>query len=286
MEQARTIDRAGDVRAGRARGSALARTADSRVPGRAVGTDPQLRLAAAPARQGAGLGASAAPIQLRVDQIEAANRIHDRLVMWRAGRKAAATLATRVPGFAGEAVLLKVITTRSLFGGSVFSLAPMVRHVERVMGSTDVGQVGPELVERLAAVGQPTARSRGRREYGFASKFAHAFVDPDRFPVMDPNAIRMLGMHLGARNRSVEEDNRYVEFVMNFRRLRALAGFSGPRRHLDRYLWVAGQVHEWRNRPKARINPELAALLSDPTPDAANDFDVLTSSVESGSVWL
>jgi len=224
-------------------------------------------------------------VELGAGQIEAANRLFNRLDQWRAAMRAAQTLSDKVPGFSEDAVILKIVATRSLFGGGMHSLMTMARHVERVLGSADPAISPPELVERLAELPAPKGQPR-RRHHSFASKFAHYFIDPDRFPIYDPFTSRMVAYHLGPRNRVVDEAHRYREFVANFRRLRGLSGFKGRKRELDRYLWVAGQFQQWKAKPRSRINPELRALFESPDGEIARDIEVMTTSPDTGTAWL
>lgn len=230
-------------------------------------------------------GPASHAIELGVAQIEAANRLFNRLEHWRTSLRAAYTLSAKIPGYSEEAVILKIVATKSLFGGGMHTLHEMARHVERVLASADPAISPPELVERLSELPTPKGQPR-RRHHSFASKFAHYFIDPDRFPIFDQYTARMVAYHLGPRNRVVDEAHRYREFVANFRRLRGLSGFKGRKRELDRYLWVAGQMHEWKAKPRSRINPELRALFDNPTADVASDIEVMTTTPDTGTAWL
>lgn len=227
----------------------------------------------------------ATAVELSSEQIEAANRIHNRLPQWLASLRSASALGQGMPGFGQEAVILKIIATRSLFGGGVHALMPLARHVERVLATNDPALAGPELVEKLAAM-PASGGQRRRKLHGFASKFAHFFIDPDRFPVMDAWSAKMVEYHLGPRNRVIDESSRYREFVANFRRLRGLSGFKGRKRELDRYLWVSGQYQVWLKKPRTRINPELKDMFESPTPEAASDLQKMVTSPDTGTAWL
>jgi len=37
-----------------------------------------------------------------------------------------------------------------------------------------------------------------KRHHSFVSKFAHFFIDPERFPIMDSYPVSLLKVHLGA----------------------------------------------------------------------------------------
>jgi hypothetical protein len=94
----------------------------------------------------------------------------------------------------------------------------------------------------------------------FASKFAHFFIDPVAFPILDKNAEEMVLMYLGKRKLYPESDTeaksyktgrRYQKFYVNFCRLKKklldkygkLVDEDGDElfsnKHLDEYLWLA-----------------------------------------------
>lgn len=226
------------------------------------------------------------PVPLSPEQILAANRLHARLTQWILGLRAMAALRSRFPENTADAVLLKIITVNSLHGPNVMSRARVARHLEKVLSAADIEHAGPELVEKLASVPSGAAGGGTRKLYSFASKFAHFFLNPDDFPLMDQTSARMVRYHLGPRSWVPDEGYRYREFAANFRRLRGQSGFKGRKRELSRYLWVAGQYHEWLRSPKARINPELKSLFDAPSPEVAADIETLVPAEIPGSPWL
>lgn len=224
-------------------------------------------------------------VELSSRQIDAANRLFDRLEHWRASLRAAYALSSKMPGFTEEAAVIKIVTTKSLFGGGMHTVLAMANHVERVLAAADPAISPPDLVERLSEPPSPKGQPR-RRHHSFASKFAHYFIDPDRFPIYDQYTTRMVAYHLGPRNRVVDDEHRYREHVANFRRLRGLSGFKGRKRELDRYLWVSGQYRQWRDKPRTRINAELRDLFEDPQGDTASDIETMSTKPETGTAWL
>ena len=131
------------------------------------------------------------------------------------------------------------------------------------------------MVERLADLPATEGQKRQRRHYSFASKFAHFFLDEERFPIMDSYALAMLKHHLGRRQYSDDATHRYGAFVHNFQQLKRLSGFTGSNRQLDRYLWLAGEYAAWKKKRKVAINVEVAALFAHPSGKIAALLDVL-----------
>jgi len=227
------------------------------------------------------------PIPLSPEQIVAANRVHAKLVQHIEGLRAMNALAARFPEFDASSVLLKILTINALHGPNVMNRQRVSDHIQKVLASGDAQQYGPELVEKLAAVPPGPRESSERRQYSFASKFAHFFLDPDRFPLMDNTTARMVRYHLGPRSYIPDPGGRrYVEFASNFLRLRGQAGYKGRKRELSRYLWIAGQYQTWLKSPKARITSELKSLFESPPAELAEDIQSLLIEADVGTPWL
>jgi hypothetical protein len=210
---------------------------------------------------------------LELSQIAAAQRLHKRLEQWQLTDHALASLRAQFPGFAPHEVLLKATVINSLYGTNVYAIPRVARHIVEVMAKVKVQSVGPELVEKLA-VTLPVGKLKGRRRYSFASKFAHFFVNPERFPIMDKFAKKMLKFHLGKVFVS-DPAHPYVAFCKNYELLKKETGFTGSNRTLDHYLWLAGEYLAWRKTQKARINGDARTLFTSRAADVAADLDGL-----------
>lgn len=215
------------------------------------------------------------PVPLCREQIEAACRLHAKLSLWRAADQALEALGQRFPGFQDEAALLKVVTINSLYGTNVYAVARMARHVESVMAATNVATGGPDLVERLADLPKTGEQERSRRFRSFASKFAHFFIDSERFPILDSYAASVIKLHLGATGYVLDPGQPYRAYVANFQKLRQQAGWLGKGRELDRYLWIAGQYRAYQRRERAQINTELRQLFDNPPPEITSDLGLI-----------
>src|SRR6185312_11644177 len=127
-------------------------------------------------------------VLLTMRQIEAANRLHAKLVQWQVTDRALHTLQESLPGFESETTLLKVAAINQLYGTNVYAVVRMAQHVTAVMQDAN-GIEDADLVEKLATL-------TGQKHCSFASKFAHFFIDKKRFPIYDSYAVKMVGCHL------------------------------------------------------------------------------------------
>jgi hypothetical protein len=159
------------------------------------------------------------------------------------------------PGYDEESALLKVVALQALDSGRVMAVPRWAAHVARVMKRVDPRDVGLELVDALANVPGATANER-KRALTIASRFAHYFVDADRFPVLDrwtrAELDRVAPPSVGA--------SRYVEFAARHTRLAAELGIARPR-FLAWYLWVAGQWRAWRRNARTPIHRSARAMF-------------------------
>jgi len=210
-------------------------------------------------------------VPLLPTQIAAAERLHARSRQWKVSDGALHALAKRFPDFGDEAVVLKSVAINALYGTNIFAITRMAEHAKGVIAKTDLASVGPELVERLAALPKTASQKKPRLYFSFASKFAHFFIDAERFPILDNYAAKTLAFHLGDKNLVKRPGHPYLAFVENLLRLRAAASLTCSTRELDHYLWVAGEYRAWGGRPNAKINVEMRNLFQAPsTDDKAN----------------
>ncbi len=214
-------------------------------------------------------------VPLPISKVEAANRLHEHLDQWRLADQALRLLAIRCPGFEPDACLLKVVAVNGLYGTNLYATMRMAKHVAALLVGVDLAAEGPDLVERFADLPATEGQMRKRRHFSFASKFAHFFLDEERFPIMDSYALTSLKRHLGQRNYSDDTAHPYAAFVHNFQELKRRSGFTGRNRQLDRYLWLAGEYAAWKKNTAVAINAEAAALFAQPFGEVAALLDVL-----------
>jgi len=135
-------------------------------------------------------------VPLSRDQVAAANRLHAGLRQWATADRALGALAERFPEFDETSTLLKAVTINAMYGTNVWALDRMARHVMAVLSETDLARAGPELVERLATPPPAPGQKRRRTHLSFAAKFAHFFIDAERYPILDSYAAKMVELHL------------------------------------------------------------------------------------------
>lgn len=212
---------------------------------------------------------SALHVPLGQAQIDAAARLQARLGEWQRAERALTALADSLPGFDSESVLLKVVAVDALYSTNIFVFMRMAQHVEAVLAEASWSAPAWALVDDIGNL-EPIAGKPKKRYFSFASKFAHFFIDSERFPILDQYAEDAVRHHLGAL--ASKESHRYRAFVENITTLRRLAALKCSGRELDRYLWLAGQHR------LGASNTELRQLLAEPAEDVKVDLVTLTGS--------
>ena len=218
---------------------------------------------------------TAPEVPLRPEEIDAAQAIYEKYTAeWRGIDGAFAALAKSMPGFDSSAVLIKAAAVNSLYSTNVFDIFRVAQHVEKVLGLADIASAGPELVEEMAAV--PLPGDRILRFQSFAAKFAHFFLDHDRFPILDTVAARMLRDHLGRRAPTLVEPHllggdpgrgiTYMAFAEAFRTLAQESGLQTSTRQLHRYMWIVGGYRKWLRSPGS-VNAELRTVYEADPPE-------------------
>lgn len=215
-------------------------------------------------------------IPLLSSHLTAAKRLYARLPQWHATNRALEALGQCFPDFGIESALLKVAAVNQLYGTNVYAVVRMAERVCQVMAGYDVAYPDTTLVERIAALPRVPGQLHERKHISFASKFAHFFIDTERFPIYDAYAVKMVEYHLGTDERvSDPQPPPYRAFVQNLRQLKQRDQITCTSQELDAYLWLAGLYWEKRRSAKAQINTEVARLFEAPPPDVAADLAAL-----------
>jgi hypothetical protein len=214
-------------------------------------------------------------VRLSGEQIAAAQILHASLEEWHTADKALSRLRETLPGFGPTESLLKVVVVNALYRTNVLALARAAKHVESVLGSIDLAISGPSLVELLAEI-PTTPHGRRRRFISFASKFAHFFCDPERYPIYDSYALSMVMLHLGSAAES-DPARPYQAFIANLNELKRQYGLMATFRELDRYLWIAGQYRAYIKGYR-QLNGEVLQVFAEPTAHQRVLLRKLTSS--------
>jgi len=165
----------------------------------------------------------------------------------------------------------------ALFSTKIYAIFRMAQHITEVMTKVDVVKAGPDLVEKLAVV--PQGAKAHRRHHSFASKFAHFFVDAEKYPIMDSYAEGMIKLHLGRGRLISDPVHPYSAYCHNYLTLKAEAGFQGSNRQMDHYLWFAGLYLAWRKDPTDKINMEARKLFENDSSEVSSELDALMPSI-------
>jgi hypothetical protein len=214
-------------------------------------------------------------IPLLASQLTAAKGLYARLPQWHATNQALAALSRSFPDFAFESSLLKVAAVNQLYGTNVYAVVRMSEHVCAIMANYDRAQIDAALVERIAALPPAPGQPRDRKHISFASKFAHFFIDYERFPIYDSYAVKMVEYHLSTSERTVDVQHPYQAFVQNLQLLKQRDRITATNQELDAYLWLAGLYWEKRRTAKPQINAEVARLFEISDPDVTANLAVL-----------
>jgi hypothetical protein len=196
---------------------------------------------------------------LELAQIEAADELWGRLEELRRSDRALAALQGSLSGFDHESTLLKVLALHPIDTSKTHVGLPLAREICELLKRVDPEHCGLDLVDALAAV----ADRHGKSSYdglGFASRFAHHFVDNERFPVLDAWSERALEALCGGELTGTPGSSRYGRFAQSFARI------AGPldlnrRRRLGRWLWLAGQYSAWLANRRTAINRAVRELF-------------------------
>jgi hypothetical protein len=151
----------------------------------------------------------------------------------------------------------------------------MATHIVDVMQDIAPEEATPDLVDRIATLAPRAPSGKPRRHLSFASKFAHWFIDEDRFPVYDTIAWWMLEYHLGRRETIWDPRQPYASYLATLQRLRDRAGLTCSQGELDGYLWLAGLWRWWQKQPEAPIRAEVKTIFAHPPGDIATALGTL-----------
>ncbi len=195
----------------------------------------------------------AVPVSLA--QVDAANRLHEQLLQWQITDRTLDALHVRFPDFGIEATLLKVTAVNQLYGTNLYAVVRMARHIESIMRE-GVMVDDVDLVEQFASL-------PGWKHISFASKFAHFFIDKERFPIYDSFAEDMVKFHLSRQIWILDKEHPYRAFVHNLIQLKEEVGFHGSCTYesLDRYLWLTGLYKAYKTKANPQINREVEELF-------------------------
>lgn len=215
--------------------------------------------------------------QLLVPQIDAAKKLYLRCRWWKLQEEVFHIVQADVPGFGLEATFAKLTLVDRLYKTSEYFLEYVAEHITNLLSSKpDYETYDPvSMVEHLSTYIGPNS-DKPRHCWSLASKFAHFFIDGERFPIYDTYAKKMIAYHLFGRFTDIYKDRPapYEKFYQDFHLLKILAEIECTNRELDRYLWLRGQFCEWRKN-REEIRGEVAALFISPQKEIQEELNDL-----------
>lgn len=196
-------------------------------------------------------------LPLNAELVASANKLYTGLVEWQAIDRAFELLKERLPEFTVEATLSKVAAINAFYGTNLYAQSRMATHIARLAREVDLATIGPELVDKMAALILVDG-AKTKRFVSFASKFAHFFISRERFPIYDSVAEQMLRGHFGRLSLPVA--TKYQAFIGYIDRLRKSVPSQFSYAELDRYLWITGTYLKWKDGQA--VNAELARFFA------------------------
>ena len=209
------------------------------------------------------------------DQVLAAVEIRNALDGWSAANGVLSSLARMKWEDEHEAALAKAAVLNQLYFTNVMAIFRMAKRIESLAKDGVFDRDDPvEVVEAIAALDGENSK---RKHWVFASKYAHFFIDTDRFPIYDRLAADMVLFHTGERMNISERENPYRLFYDRFIEVRGASGLSSRTcSDMDAYLWLAGCYRLWLKKgEKAEINREVFGYLADTKRDGTSKKEVL-----------
>jgi hypothetical protein len=208
-------------------------------------------------------------------QIAAAVEINAELKGWGIARRVLASLSAMNWEDESQATLAKTAVLNQLYSTNVMAVSRMASHIERL--SEDAGLSRDDFVETVSKIAALDGEDSKRKHWVFASKYAHFFIDPDKFPIYDRLAADVVLFHTGERKNLGESANPYKEFCDRFFEIREKSGLSAASlSEMDSYLWFAGCYRRWLRRlDKAAINREVKDYLTGTSRDGTNPKEAL-----------
>jgi hypothetical protein len=203
-------------------------------------------------------------VPLLESQIKAAQELYKMLPQWQQKNRILLALKDQFPdALDPDGTSLKVVVLNQFYYTNVMAVDRMTTWILEIMGKEAQIVTEVEIVEQIAALPMTTEQKKPRNHYSFASKFAHFFIDPQRFPIYDSSALDMIKIHLGRDGLIKIEGHEYGTYFENINCLkrRARLPLSYTYADLDRYLWLAGLYRDWKTKANPKINGEVEELF-------------------------
>jgi hypothetical protein len=202
-------------------------------------------------------------IPLTRAQVDLAGDLYERMETWCAVDDALENLGAHFPGFDYQSVLLKSAAINALYHVRVFGIERVAKHASDVlslMSQREIQEAGPQLVVELSQ--PPPEVGKEQKAYrSFASKFAHFFINRNRFYIFDKYVAIAMRRHLKTRSfPRIEQD--YERFFTASKALKSSCDGDTTPAEMDRYLWLCGQYREWQKNNDTKLNAEVRELFN------------------------
>lgn len=214
-------------------------------------------------------------VPLTREQIEAADRFFRKMPIWRNSYEALRLIAKGLPEFDLGSVYPKVLAVNALYGARLLATLRMARHIVKTLEGRRRSHITPQDIDRIARLYHPP-KKRFVHHVSFASKFAHFFIAPEQFFMVDQHTKSVLSRHLGVPASSLTT---YVEHADAYRRLEELAEIDYSYGTLDHYIWLAGLIWKARRSGKPIGNTELRELVGRRDPEIKRDIATMLGDI-------
>jgi hypothetical protein len=196
-------------------------------------------------------------VPLLESQIRAAHELYEMLSRWQQKNRILMALKEQFPNrLDPDGTLLKVVVLNQFYNTNVMAVDRMTTWILEIMGTEAQEVSAVEIVEKIAALPMAPKQKVPRNHYSFASKFAHFFIDMERFPIYDAYAVKMVAYHLGSQGLIEDAKYPYKAFVENLNSLKRIAGLVCSTRELDHYLWLAGLYRVWQKNREQQMDKD------------------------------
>jgi len=189
-------------------------------------------------------------IHIRSTQIDAARSLWEQVPSWVGSYRALHVLAIRLPDRDIDSCFLKVVAIDGLYNTFIYDRWGMAQHLASVPANSYVPE-SPDLVERLAYFG-------GKHYRSFASKYAHFFVDSERYPIWDQYVLRSLAHHRGSRK---IWPSSYDEFCKWLLEVGQQCEEPLTCKEIDQYLWISGMYRQFKDDKKKQLSNDAKDLF-------------------------
>lgn len=220
-------------------------------------------------------------------QFDSARDLYNKMDDWKCKDRILNGLREAEPDFANfRETLQKVLAINEFYNAGGSNLLAMaifiatrgseIMELYHQRKSQDTRNAHIEVVRRIALREIKLGNTKKDGCPVFASKFAHFFIDPEAFPILDDKAEKMVLIHLGDcrlyPESQKEEDRidytmgkRYEQFYDNLLRLKKMilnSHNSEPcNKELDQYLWLAGNYRMMKLEASG-VNKEIKKIYS------------------------